>query len=666
MKPIVLKKIRLLNFKGARDVEIKFSPVCTVISGRNGTGKTTVFDALTWLLFGKDSQDREKVDFKTYDSDGNIIPRIPHEVSAEISVGGVIVNLTKRLTENWVKPTGSSEQVFKGNIIERFHNDVPCTESEYKAKIAEICPELIFKYITNPSYFCSKKAEEQRAMLLDMAGVTDGDVAANNAEFNNFLKMIEGKKLAEFKKEIAAKKNRTKDEMCGIPDRIDELKRRQTVIPDWEALMTARTELESKLNDIEMQILDTSKRNETKDGKLKEIYDEIGRMRAAKSERESVVSSEALKDYTEAFNKWNHLHSSEAKIRRDIQSLSAAIDFHKSELISLGEDRERLLAVFKSISETLVTESQKELTITEDDFRCPTCGRLFEPDRIHEQQAHMTATFNASKAAKIDELKTRREDNRRQGKELNSRREAIEKQIAENEAKMAELNAQMELIIQNPLYAMMPVRPDVSSYINSDDDIKRINERIDELTAEGRALSETKESTAEAELTESRRQVQLAIKEIDSTLAGRASYERDIERIAELEAQYAVLAGNLSELEKTEFTMDAFNKAKNELIESRINGLFEVVKFRWLATQINGAVKETCEATVAGVPFAILNHAAQIDAGLDIINAICKNKGISAPIFIDNAESCNRFRDTLGQIVLLEVSDDEILKVTDY
>lgn len=662
MKPIVLNKIRLLNFKGARDVEIKFSPQCTKISGRNGTGKTTIFDALTWLLFGKDSQDREKVDFKTYDSEGNIIPRIPHEVSADITVGHTSITLTKRLTENWVKPNGSAEQVFKGNIIERLYNDVPCTETEYKAKIAEICPELIFKYITNPSYFCSKKPDEQRAMLLDMAHVTDADVVATNAEFNDFLKMIEGKKLAEFKKEIAAKKSHTKAEMSGIPDRIDELKRRQAGEQDWAALETSKAKAEKELNEIETQLLNESKRSNTRDQQLKSLYDDISRVRAEISRREDEVTKEVLKDYTEAFNLWNKLRIDDEKINTEIVITSS--NTYTSELETLDSRRLTLLAEFKALSEAIATESQREISFSEDDFTCPTCGRIFEQDKIMEHQAQMIATFNAAKSAKIDELKAKREANRQSGLALKAKRATIEAKIVENETKVKELQERRQAIIDNPNYKQMPTRPDTRPAIESDTKLQELNARLNEMVSQSKQQSTTTSSDTAEELITRRRQIATEINAIDSILATREIQKRDAQRIAELESQYAVLASNLAQLEKTEFTIDAFNKAKNELIESRINGLFEVVKFRWLAPQINGAIKETCEASVKGVPFAILNHAAQIDAGLDIINAICKNKGISAPIFIDNAESCNSFRATNSQLILLEVSEDDKLKIS--
>ena len=55
---IQLKKLVLKDFKGIKNLEIDFSEN-TSISGDNATGKTTIFDAYSWLLWGKDSLNRK-------------------------------------------------------------------------------------------------------------------------------------------------------------------------------------------------------------------------------------------------------------------------------------------------------------------------------------------------------------------------------------------------------------------------------------------------------------------------------------------------------------------------------------------------------------------------------------------------------------------------------
>ncbi len=55
MRKIEVKSMSVKNFKGCKSLDISFSSV-TNIYGRNASGKTTVADAFSWLLFGKDSQ----------------------------------------------------------------------------------------------------------------------------------------------------------------------------------------------------------------------------------------------------------------------------------------------------------------------------------------------------------------------------------------------------------------------------------------------------------------------------------------------------------------------------------------------------------------------------------------------------------------------------------
>jgi hypothetical protein len=79
---------------------------------------------------------------------------------------------------------------------------------------------------------------------------------------------------------------------------------------------------------------------------------------------------------------------------------------------------------------------------------------------------------------------------------------------------------------------------------------------------------------------------------------------------------------------------------------------------------IDGNAIETCVAMVNGVPFSTVNSAMQINAGLDIINALCDYYDVTAPIFIDNRESVNTLIPTKSQIINLVVTTDPELIVS--
>lgn len=70
MRTVILKSIEIRNFRGHRDLTVNFSEK-TLISGENATGKSTVFDAFVWLLFGKDQFDRRDFEIiPTFDGKG--------------------------------------------------------------------------------------------------------------------------------------------------------------------------------------------------------------------------------------------------------------------------------------------------------------------------------------------------------------------------------------------------------------------------------------------------------------------------------------------------------------------------------------------------------------------------------------------------------------------
>ena len=169
-KRIVITRMDFLNFKGIRDLTVDFDSDLTSISADNGLGKTSIFDGFTWVLFGKDSKDRKNFGIKTYDETGKAIPKIPHEVTVTLLVNGEEVTLCRRYNEKWTKKRGSAEEVFDGHEEERLYNGVPCSVKEYNDKIAAICTEEVFKFITNPLYFTKQKADVQRQMLIQMAG----------------------------------------------------------------------------------------------------------------------------------------------------------------------------------------------------------------------------------------------------------------------------------------------------------------------------------------------------------------------------------------------------------------------------------------------------------------------------------------------------------------
>ena len=641
----------LLNFKGVRELTVDFDEHETNVFGANHTGKTTLFDAFVWLLFDKDSQDRQNFGIRTYDEDNNIIPKLPHEVSACIEVNGVEINLKRCFVENWVKKRGSQEAVYDGNSEERYWNDVPCSKAEFAKKIADICDESIFKLITNPLYFPSMKPATQRGMLFQMAGyLTDIDVALSDMErFANLAEQLGHKTLDEYKREIAAKKKRIKDSIETIPARIDENKRQMPEAEDWSALERDIKEKEAKINELDGQIADESKAYQAKSKETAEKAKELAEKKRQRISRENAVRDQLLADYYKQVEDYNN---------RKISAQQHNFDIRERRRIAEADLRREKENILKLQSE--VNEKENRLSKLREEWRsiksrvfnpenletvCPHCGRPYDQSQIDRSIEDQLISFNAHTTHLLEENKTN-------GKKLASEVEALKAAINQAEDIRNEKDEQLAGLVDKPFTETPPAKPDVTDGIASDPELLRLDKDIAALEAE---IAKPVDKPDTDFLTDGKNLLLEGIAEDRQRLAKRDAIAATMKRIDELEAELKANNGTLAELEGIEFNILEFGKAKVAMVEDKINGLFSIVKFKMYERQINGGEVETCECLMHGTPYSVLSNSEKINAGLDIINAICRANGVYAPIFIDNRESATDIIDVDSQVINLIV-----------
>jgi hypothetical protein len=223
MKTIILKSLTMINFKGEKSRTTNFNEKETTISGDNGIGKTRHREAFLWLLFGKDSQGRKDFEIKTRQANGDVIHKVDSVVEGVLLVDGSELRLKRILTEEW-KVRGQEEETFKGNKTVTFWNDTPITITEYQKRINEIIDENVFKIITNPLYFTSMKWQDQREVLLKMAGtVTDNEIAAKDLRFKDIFQRMDGKSFEDFKKDLVFQKKKLSDQKDKIQPKIEQM-----------------------------------------------------------------------------------------------------------------------------------------------------------------------------------------------------------------------------------------------------------------------------------------------------------------------------------------------------------------------------------------------------------------------------------------------------------
>ena len=645
MKQIEIKQIHLLNFKGVRNLLVDFVGNVTTISGDNGTGKTTIFDAFTWVLFGKDSEDRKAFNVKTLDKDGNPIEKLPHEVTATYVVDNQIVTIRRCFTEKWQKRRGSAIEEFTGHEEERFINDVPYSVKDFTSKINELfCSEEIFKLITSPFAFNGLKTDKQRNILTTMIGeISDAEIANGYIDFQELLQNLQGKTLDEYRKEITAKKRVIKTEITTIPSRIDEQKR-NVIDVNTNIIAEEANKLEQRLSEINAQLTDIVNAEEASNKAISEQYDVIRRKERELNNLKIKVTTDVMQEYNDTMQRISIINGKIDLVKADSDRKQAMIARYKEIIENCNQRRNELIANWKSIN-------AESLVFDDNEFICPTCKRPFDEGEIAIRKAKMIENFNEDKTRRLAR-------NNELGKQNNADKIKAENAVKELQLGIEDNSAEIAVLLQS--LPKTVEKPNTDLAIANNEEIKALQAEIDNLRQKVTAPT-TNES--KQQLISERDSINLILRESQRQLALADNNKRIGDRIAELELQYRSQCEALAELERIEHIIEQFSKRKTELIEHKVNDLFSVVKFKMFESLINGGEVETCVATINGVPFADLNSASRINAGLDIINAISKHYDVVAPIFIDNAESINEIMATQSQQVRLQVSNESTLTI---
>ena len=680
---IKLLKMHIHNFKGCKDREIAFGDR-TSIKGANATGKTTVFDAFTWLLFGKDSLGSAKFDIRPLDADGNMINNLEISVEATIRVDDEEYALKKTQKQVWRKKRGTDTTEFQGNVNEFEINGYPKSEKEFKAFIAGIIDENIFNLVTNPNAFNALPWKEQREILMKFVGaMSDAEIAFTYKDKYSLL--IPELKIAstdDILKKYTKAKNTLNKQMAEIPARIDELSK-QIVSVDVGALEVQKAAKQAELKRAEDSLSGGTDILE----KINEYKQRVIEEKFKLSELQNNANAELDEKRRSARKLVNDADDKVTRTEREI--LDA--EYLKSDYIKARDraeaDKTRYAEEWKEWKKKTFPEFEpleeyaEPLPLTEKDLTCPTCGQALPEDvrkqRIadHEKICAKAKSdyedrceehrmdYDTKKIMFSEQRKKAMDEITVKGQKAADNVRAYQKQIDEQEKDVSALKLRLEcekadLSKAKKDLEAIPVCADISDnadYIKAQESIQSLEAQIEELRKEtpDNTEAEAKKEILRDEISD----IEAQIKAADNTKVK--------ERIAELEEEQKSIGQKIAEQEQMIDLTESFIRAKMNMISEKINEKFKVVRFSLFENQINGGLKETCECTVNGVPYSSLNNGHRIIAGLDIIRSLSELYGVSAPVFIDNSEaiSTGNFPDMDTQIIHLIVTDDSELTV---
>ena len=625
-----LTKLELLNFKGLKSFTINLNGD-VVIRGDNATGKTTVFDSVCWLLFGKDSLDRADFEIKTLDG-GEPIHKVNHEVTGTFTLDeGGTVELKRVYREKYSSPRGG-EVTMTGHTTDYFVDGVPKKEKEYKEMVSSLVDESIFKLITNPLYFNETYSwQNRRKLLLEMCGdISDEDVIASHDELRRLAGLLEGRTVDDHRKVVAAKKTAINKELDMIPVRIDEAMRNKPEISSDKAKLIRDIEtLSAGIDEVEKQkaIIQNGFSSTEKESKIRDINRQL-----------EGQSSKVLSDY----------HKQKQRLRDEYEASLTKLKMVEVDRDRCADRRDELNKEIERESKRIITLQSEFDTFNAQQFNkesCPTCGQALPADK----QEILEAEFNTNKSKKLEEWKgliesaVKLKANYEEQQEIMvSKIDSLTTEASQyNDAynvKFKEYEAYSEPNLEDdPVYADLKAQ---LFLLEIDDEPGADTEKLTKLAEE---LSSMKSKKAELE-----------------TELNKFKLIDDINhRIFELENQQEKLVAEKNALDEASFLMDEFIKAKVNMLEDVINSRFKLARFKMFNVMINGNIEECCETTYKGVPYRSMNNAARINVGLDIINALTSYYKVNAPVFIDNAEAVTEFVPVNSQTIKLIVDESK-------
>jgi chromosome segregation ATPase len=671
MKRVNLKQLVLTNFKKHKSLVVNFGEH-TTISGDNRMGKSTVFDAFTWLLFGKDQFDRK--DHEIFPIINNVrLDRVDAEVYGLLEVDGAQYHLKRIFRQIWSRPRGKSEEVYKGNETLFFVNDVPKKAGEYKAIIDGIIDETVFKLITKPNAFLDLNWAKQRDILFKIAEIESNEQIAFERpkyaellsrvnEFTSVVKNIVGDPLVEYKKQQKSKIAKLNEALEDIQPRIDQTTRLTPEAKDYAAVERELTEVDAEILGIALKMSDRSEAIRDQYNNIQEKQGQINTLKSKQVELVQKAKEKAQKDAFEANQLRNELENRVTASLKKFNSISEERTATQREGEKLVKQTETVIKEIEKLRTQWEQENEREYKAVAGCLICPVfgteCGDQLAQGKHQEAQDKAQFEFIKTKETRLDEINQLGVAQTEELKALNLRMDEVEKSLKGYAQEIDALDIEYETLKQqlNSTPVVVPkevIAEAIPEWVTIQKEINAITSTIQEV----KPIDNSDLSAKKQELTD-RRDV------LKKQLSERDLIAKHKEEIESLKADGSKLTQQIADIEREVFLVEEFMKVKIDKIEQPINSLFKIVRFKLFDTTNEGNEFEACIAVdTLGVPISATNTEGEINAGLDIINALSKFFQVSAPIFCDRAESVNLYIPTGSQMVFLKVTKEKVLTI---
>ena len=643
--------LTLENFRGIKDLTVNFDGKAADVFGANGTGKTTIANAICWLLIDRPATEEADFDPKTTGAHG-----LQHKASIDVELpDGQRITFAKEFYEKWTRKRGSAAEEFTGNVTDYYVDGVKSKKKEYTETLETACGIDLerVKMLMVLGYFSdSMKTDDKRRILFEMAGeFTDADVIAQSEDLRDLERFLtipgnsdKSYAIEQWRKIAAEQRSKLNKDLELLPTRIDEASKNVAEnVEDMEALNAELNRLEEKKSSIEKQkrrLNTEAGQQEATRAAIAGLEVDLAKQRAAYIEQSASANREFNADI-------DHMNDVKRDVSDKLDNLKRK---HQNDIEQLKRMQEQRKALMEEYAEVAARQWDAGAEI------CPTCHQQLPPEQVEE----LRAAFNEEKSAEKEDINHR-------GQECS--KDKIDALTAEIDIQAADITAmentvkEMEDRIRS-LKAIITTPPP----FEETGECKEITSRMEELRDRQRLGQSAADGTANAY----DRDIQTVRDEIASVnmrIAKAKASEDSRKRVGELRQELKQAAEQIENLEYGIHLCEEFVRIKARMVTDSINEHFKFVRFVLFRDQINGGLREICEPTIRNkdgewVEYRSVNYAAQVNAKLDIVTTLSKHYGVHLPIIMDQGESVSTPLNVDTQLIRLIVSaEDQVIRV---
>lgn len=643
MKKIEVREIRLTDFKGQSEKKIEFGHR-TVVSGKNGCGKTTLADAFMWVFCDKDYSLKSNPDIRP-DDGRECLPR----VDIDLVIDGKPVSVAKFQERTESKPKdGKPGKVALSNKYEI--NGVPKAERDFKADLKERGFDFDnFLMLSHMEIFTDLKDADARKILFSMsdgAGKSDLEISKTVSDCAELVPLLETYKADEIKAMNSATLKKAEEQLKAIPNQIIGMENSK-VDADVAELELQKNALQEQISDLEKQIAQAG--NE----KAGEIKAELAGLRTKLLEIDSKAKADLLEQKSSVCNKVSTLELDRNIKTSELNRKASALEYLRAQKKDLLKKLQNARTQYPKIKDTewdnTVLENIESETFNDAEAICPTCGQNLPPEQIEQlksgfeqmkqerinQQLKVKEEWEQDKKRKLDEVIQAGNKASAGMKEAHKQEETLTSEISKLAGELEQIKTSLDA--ENKNLEAIPKEPDFSENAEYQQILTTIKEKEQELNS----LDDGEEAKKQlSEQLSGKKQELAAVNQRIGEANNNIRIDEQIEKLQESQKQYAQ---NKADAQMILEELKSLSMAKNTALEDAVNQYFDGVKVKLFDTQKNGEVVDACIWYVQDKDgnwkklIRNANTALMMKGKIAIMDGLQKFYGVNYPIFVDYA-----------------------------